>query len=50
MIPKSELTKLTKKIRSKIKNIPSNSKEDRARKGVYADCLLMIKEILDKHV
>ena len=43
------MEELLKQIGQKALDCPTNTKESRARKGAYVDCIMMIKEALRKH-
>jgi hypothetical protein len=38
---------IIKQLREKVKSIDNSTKENRARKGAYVDCIVMIKQIID---
>jgi hypothetical protein len=38
------MNEIIERIKEKIKNCKTSTQEDRARKGAYVDCIVMIKE------
>lgn len=38
---------LIKRIEDKVRNCNDNNKEERARKGAYVDCLVMLKQLVN---
>lgn len=42
------MQELIDKLRVKIHNTPANTKENRRVRGVYTDCLMIAKEILER--
>ena len=38
------MSEIIERIKEKIKNCKTSTQEDRARKGAYVDCIVMIKE------
>lgn len=40
------MEKLLEELKIKAQNCGDNTKENRARKGAYVDCIIMIKKVL----
>jgi len=46
---KNGLHELTTRLENKVESCDTKSKESRARRGAYVDCLLLIRDFIEEH-